>query len=97
MTGEIKSIDEYGKEPVALKKPGLDGSMVFMAEFAKCRERFLWQIDQFCNSFDANFLEMTDEQVSDLERQMDGMHAAMKKLLGQIKAIVSHAGEQKIA
>ena len=69
----------------------------FMAEFAKCRERFLWQMDQFCNSFDANFLEMTDEQVSDLERQMDGMHTAMKKLLEQVKAIVSHAGEQKIA
>ena len=97
VTGEIKSIDEYGKEPVALKKPGLDGGMVFLAEFEKCRERFLGQMDQFCNGFDTNFLEMTEEQVSDLERQMDGMHTAMKKLLGQIKAIVSHAGEQKIA
>ena len=98
--GEIKSVDEYGKEPqqvVEVGKPGENGGTVFMAEFAKCRERFLWQMDQFCNSFDAIFLEMTDEQVRDLERQMDGIHAAMKKLLEQIKAIVSHAGEQKIA
>lgn len=100
VSGEIKSVDEYGKEPqqvVEVEKPGENGGTVFMAEFAKCRERFLWQMDQFCNSFDANFLEMTDEQVSDLERQMDGIHAAMKKLLEQVKAVVSHAGEKKIA
>ena len=54
-------------------------------------------MDQFCNSFDANFLEMTDEQVNDLERQMDGMHTAMKKLLEQVKTVVSHAREKKIA
>ena len=100
VSGEVKSVDEYGKKPqqvIEPEKPGLDGGTVFMAEFEKCRERFLWQMDQFCNSFDANFLEMTDEQVSDLERQMDGIHTAMKKLLEQVKAIVSHAGEKKIA
>ena len=96
VTGEINSVDEYGKEqPPAIerKKPGLDGGTIFMTEFAKFRDGFFYQMEQYGSSYDANFLELTDEQVSDLERQMDGMHAAMKKLLEQIKTTVAHADE----
>ena len=50
-------------------------------------------MERYGSSYDANFLELTDEQVSDLERQMDGMHAAMKRVLEQIKATVAHADE----
>ena len=96
VTGEIKSVDEYGKglQPaIERKKPGLDGGTIFMTEFAKFREMFLYQMERYGSSYDANFLELTDEQVSDLERQMDGMHAAMKRVLEQIKATVAHADE----
>ena len=96
VTGEIRSVDEYGKEqPSAIerKKPGLDGGTIFMTEFAKFRDGFFYQMEQYGSSYDANFLELTDEQVGDLERQMDGMHAAMKKLLEQIKTTVAHADE----
>ena len=96
VTGEIKSVDDYGKEPqpaVGWEKPRLDGGSFFMAAFAKFRERFLYQMEQYGDLYETNFLELTDEQVNDLECQMDGMHAAIKKLLEKVKEIVSHADE----
>ena len=94
VSGEIKSADEYSQHGLsAAEKPqGYNGTF-FMTEFGKFRERFLYQMEDYGTTYETNFLELTGEQISDLEFQMDGMLIAIKKLMAQIRAAAAQCDE----